>query len=244
MAFQVLQRARAVTASQATSTTVTLPGATTVGSRRVLLVTTSQGAGLSAAPTGFTQRGVSNAQQANTYLYDKVTASTSETSVTVDHPLGGAVLYLVEAVGVVAFTAAATANAGGPVASVSTGNLTPNVSSGAAWLVALATFNDESQTLAGFSAPLTLADQAFQSNISSRWFHNGYADGLVTTSGATSATATATGAVTGWELVFGAYQVEAPAPAFAFVGGTAVSKFMVGATQASAAYVGTTRVWP
>lgn len=244
MAFRVLQRARAITPTQGTSTTVTLPGPTTVGSRVVLLVTTSQSAGLSAAPTGFTQRGVMTAQTANTYMYDRITAGTSEASVTVTHPTGGAVLYLIEAVGVVGFTAVATANAGGPVASVATGTLTPNVTSGAAWLVALATFNDEAQTLSGFSAPLTLADQAYQNQITSRWFHNGYADAVVTTAGARSATATATGAVTGWELVFGAYQVEAPVPAFAFVGGTAISKFMVGATQASAAYVGTTKVWP
>lgn len=210
MAFQVLQRAKAATAAAATGLTVTLPGATTTGATQVLLIVTSSGSAISTAPTGWTQRASTTAQSNNMYLFDHTTSSTSDKTVTASFASGAASAYLIEANGVVAFDTAVTASGAGPSASYGTGSLTPDVSSGAAWLIAVT--DSITNVTDSFSSPVTAADSQYTAISGKTVIQSAYADGTVTSGTATSVTVTPSASASGWETILASYKVQAPPP--------------------------------
>ena len=205
--FRVAQRVSVKPTVAATTTTITLPYGATTGSTQILLFVAGSGQNVTAVPTGWTQRNSVTVQSGNISIYDKISASGTDNTVTVTHGSGIGTLYLIEALGVVGYQTSVSSNGSGPATTYATASITPDVSSGASWLIALAA--QDSNNPVTFSGGLVTADDYYNPAPSPEY--GGYGDAVTLSGAAVTVTVTPSGSTTGYETIFAAYKVNAPA---------------------------------
>lgn len=199
-----IQRVKANTTANSTTLTATLPNPTTVGATEIALITTTSGSSGITMPAGWTQRATNTTQSANCFVYDRVVTTTSQQSLTLTLPSGGAVIYLIEATGLNGFDVSAASSGAGPSASLVSGTATPTTAN--SYLLSFVA-HDTNATDA-FGAPVTLVDQHTLTG-STTSFHSAYAEGSVTGTTGRTVTVTPSVSASGWETLLVVYKAAA-----------------------------------
>ena len=207
----VVQRTKAATTTQATSLTTTLGSNVTTGNLLIALITVTSGSSGITMPGGWTQRASDTAQTCNTFIYDHTTTSTTDKSLVLTLPAGGAVVYLIEAAGLIGFDVTSKTDSASS-ASTYTVSVTPTTAS--SYVIGFTSFNTAAVTTSfSGSSGTVLVDETAQTGSTSATFHDAYGESNTTQKTSVAVTVTTTAAVGYYELIAAVYKASTAAPA-------------------------------